>query len=194
MQTLIETENSHLKLHTIDDGILDLLEECVQEIDSELDYHPEIRVFGKVCHQQRSIGFFSDESEGYKYSGSIARSKRMKPCMHEILSYVNNKFDSDFNGILVNKYENGNEYIGKHSDNERELHSGCGVIAMSVGAIRKFRIRDKKTNRIVLDVPTYPNKIIQMAGKFQEEFTHEIPIEKKVKECRYSLTFRKHNK
>jgi len=31
-----------------------------------------------------------------------------------------------------------------------------------------------------------------MGGNFQKEFTHEIPVEKKIKEVRYSLTFRKH--
>ena len=31
-----------------------------------------------------------------------------------------------------------------------------------------------------------------MKGEFQKEFTHEIPVQKKVKNCRYSLTFRKH--
>ena len=39
---------------------------------------------------------------------------------------------------------------------------------------------------------TEPTKIIQMAGDFQKEFTHEIPVEKKVDSVRYSLTFRKH--
>jgi hypothetical protein len=31
-----------------------------------------------------------------------------------------------------------------------------------------------------------------MGGDFQIEFTHGIPIEKKIKDVRYSLTFRKH--
>lgn len=31
-----------------------------------------------------------------------------------------------------------------------------------------------------------------MGGNFQKEFTHEIPIEKKITDTRYSLTFRKH--
>ncbi len=116
----------------------------------------------------------------------------MKPCLRELLMYVNDKFDASFNGILINKYENGEEYIGKHSDDERGLQPNRGVIAMSFGAVRKFRIRDKVTGNIVVDVPTEPSKIIQMAGDFQKEFTHEIPVEKKVKECRYSLTFRRH--
>lgn len=49
-----------------------------------------------------------------------------------------------------------------------------------------------KTNKIVQDIITKNNYLIQMAGNFQKEFTHEIPIEKKVKEVRYSFTFRTH--
>ena len=192
METLIKTENSALITHELEPEMLAVLEQCVQEIDLELDYHPEIKIFDKICHQQRSIGFYSDTSKGYNYSSTLTPSKEMKPCLRELLIYVNDKFDASFNGILINKYENGEEYIGKHSDDERGLQPKCGVIAMSFGAIRKFRIRDKLTGVIVLDLPSESNKIIQMAGNFQKEFTHEIPIEKKVKDCRYSLTFRRH--
>lgn len=192
METLIKTEKSALVTHELEPEIMALLEQCVQEIDSELDYHPEIKIFDKICHQQRSIGFYSDTSKGYNYSNTLTPSKEMKPCLRELLIYINDKFDASFNGILINKYENGEEYIGKHSDDEKGLQPNCGVIAMSFGAVRKFRIRDKVTGKIVLDVPTEPNKIIQMAGNFQKEFTHEIPVEKKVKDCRYSLTFRRH--
>lgn len=192
METLIKTEKSALITHNLEPEMVMILEECVQQIDSELDYHPEIKIFDKICHQQRSIGFYSDTSKGYNYSSTLTPSKKMKPCLRELLIYINDKFDANFNGILINKYENGEEYIGKHSDDERGLQPNCGVIAMSFGAVRKFRIRDKCTGKIVLDVPTESNKIIQMCGHFQKEFTHEIPVEKKVKECRYSLTFRRH--
>jgi alkylated DNA repair dioxygenase AlkB len=192
METLIQTASSQLNTYELEEEIMELLEQCVREVDSELDYHPEIKIFGKICHQQRSIGFYSDTSVGYNYSTTITPSKEMKPCLIELLGYINNKFDASFNGILINKYESGEEYIGKHSDDERGLQPTCGVIAMSFGAVRKFRIRDKITGKIVLDVPTEQNKIIQMFGNFQKEFTHEIPVEKKVKDCRYSLTFRRH--
>ena len=45
-----------------------------------------------------------------------------------------------------------------------------------------------------MDIPTISNSIIHMGGDFQKEFTHGIPVEKKVNGVRYSLTFRKHNK
>lgn len=81
--------------------------------------------------------------------------------------YVNDKFDASFNGILINKYENSEEYIGKHSDDKKGLQANCGIIAISFGDVRKFRIRDKVTGVIVIDVPTESNKIIQMAGNFK---------------------------
>ena len=34
--------------------------------------------------------------------------------------------------------------------------------------------------------------MVQMSGNFQKEFTHEIPVEKKIKEERISFTFRRH--
>lgn len=179
MDTLIKTENSALITHNLEPEIIRLLEESVKEVDDELDYHPEIKIFNKICHQQRSIGFYSDTSKGYNYSSTLTPSKDMKPCLRELLIYINDKFDSNFNGILINKYDNGSEYIGKHSDDERGLQPKCGVIAMTYGAVRKFRIRDKFTGKIILDVPTESNKIIQMIGDFQKEFTHKIPVEKK---------------
>ena len=64
----------------------------------------------------------------------------------------------------------------------------------SYGVTRKFRIRDKMNSKIVLDVPTSSNNLLIMGGDFQKEFTHEIPLEKKVKGSRISFTFRRHLK
>jgi len=67
-----------------------------------------------------------------------------------------------------------------------------GVVALSYGTSRKFRIRDKNTNKIVKDIDTGHMVLLNMGGEFQKEFTHEIPVEKKISGCRYSFTFRKH--
>jgi DNA oxidative demethylase len=163
----------------------------IDEIDNELIVRPEIIVFGKKANQNRSVGFFSDTSIGYKYSGQIMKSKPLTPYIKNLLVEINQKFNSDFNGILVNRYTDGTDYIGAHSDDESGLGNN-GVVAISYGATRKFRIRDKKTKTIMQDFPTVSNGIIHMTSQFNKEFTHEIPIEKKVKEVRYSFTFRKH--
>ena len=92
---------------------------------------------------------------------------------------------------MVNKYKTGEDYISAHSDDEKNLDD-CGVVAISYGATRKFRIRDKKTQQIVKDFPLESYSMLQMGGKFQEEFTHEIPRERKIKDERISFTFRRH--
>ena len=192
MKAVIDTDRSALVLHKIDSEMCDIIRQCAEICDPELLVKPDIIVYGKVCHQNRSVGFYSDTSIGYYYSGKIAPSKKLHPCMQELLAYVNDKFGYDYNGILINKYDGGSEYLSKHSDDETGLDPRVGVVAISYGAVRKFRIRDKKTGKIVMDIPTDPDKMIQMYGHFQKEFTHEIPVEKKVNGVRYSFTFRKH--
>lgn len=151
-----------------------------------------IKIFDKICHQKRSIGFYSNISKGYSYSNTIRPSKMMKEHLTELLNLINKKFNSIFNGILINRYDNGKDYIGKHSDDKKGLEKDGGVIIISYGAIRKFRIRNKQTCKIILDLPTEPNKIIQMYVDFQKEFTHEIPIKKRITKSKYYFTFRKH--
>ena len=191
MDYYIKTDKSYLG--KIDADIDDLLSECVKEIKGKLDENPPIIVFGKPATQHRNIGFFSNESIGYHYAGQLAASKPLTTALNELLNLINIEFNSDFNGILINEYPDGEHYIGKHSDDESAL-TNAGVVCISYGASRKFRIRDKLTNKIVLDIPTTSKEIWVMGGNFQKEFTHEVPVEKKVKDKRISFTFRKHLK
>lgn len=189
---VVQTDHSHLTLHPVPDEWLVDMSALVQEIDPLLDYHPPVMIYGKECHQQRSVSFFSDASIGYRYSGQLARSKPLTPGLRTLMRNVNTHFDASFNGILINKYENGEEYISRHSDDEHALDKRAGVVCLSFGAVRKFRIRRKSDSSVVLDIPTEPSLMIQMAGEFQREFTHEIPVEKRVRGARYSFTFRAH--
>lgn len=190
--TPVLTDKSALRVYDLDPEWKEYLPTLAAEIDGLLDHHPKIMIFGRVAHQNRSVSFFSDESIGYRYSGQLAASKPLTHSLKALLNAINTYFNAHFNGILINKYENGEESIGKHSDDEKALDPTAGVISISVGAVRKFRIRDKMTGNIIADVPTLPSTLLQMWGDFQKEFTHEIPVEKAIKDVRYSFTFRHH--
>ena len=189
MEKLITTDHSFLSIQDLPTP--DLLPRCVEEIQGKLIERPPIMVYGKLAHQHRNIGFFSNVSKGYQYSGQLAASQPLTPSLTELLEMVNRLYGAEFNGILLNQYMDGSDYIGPHSDDERHLDP-VGVVAVSYGAIRNFRIRDKSTKKIVKDVPMEPGRVIHMAGKFQQEFTHEIPVQKTVQGVRYSFTFRRH--
>lgn len=198
-EVVISTDHSSLIIvhHNFstqnDDGFLAA---CAAEIDSLLIVHPKIIVYGKECYQHRSVAHFSNDASvsGYKYSGQVAESKPLTPNLTILLSKVNEILEEEFNGILINKYADGTEYISKHSDDEKTLAPNSVIASVSYGASRKFRIRDKSTGEIVKDLRTTSGddaEIICMRGQFQKEFTHEIVQEKKITEPRYSFTFRK---
>jgi alkylated DNA repair dioxygenase AlkB len=170
----------------------ELLEKCIMDIEPQLEERPEIIIFGKKCKQQRNVGFFSNESIGYSYSKKMMESKPLSQSMSELLLLTNMIVGAEFNGILVNKYMDGNDYISAHSDDETGLDS-VGVISISYGSERIFRIRDRETKEIMCDELTTHCSILHMGGDFQKLYTHEIPIQKKIKEPRISFTFRKHN-
>ena len=101
MTSVLQTEKSALILHDFEPEICNLIEKCVETVDSELDVNPEIRVFGKECHQHRSIGFYSDTSKGYNYSTTITPSKKMHPCLRELLHRPERKMrQKQFKDIL----------------------------------------------------------------------------------------------
>lgn len=167
-----------------------LLKKC---LTLELEHHPKSR----IGIMKRSIGFFSD-TEGYKYTGQTTKSQPIPPFLQKVLDRVNRKMGTNFNGILVNRYEDGSEKIGAHSDNESEL-SGNKVVGISLGATRKVRFRGITTsgkNAIKGNYKDHPldhGSLYTMEGLFQKEFTHEVPVDMKINDVRISLTFRQHD-
>ena len=177
-------------------GVFDneeLLEKCFNEVTNQLEERPEIIVFDKPCKQQRFVGFFSDSSAGYNYSGKTQASKPMTPSLTTLLFAINQLLGSQYNGILVNKYMDGKDYIGAHSDAPTGIDK-IGVVSISYGHHRKFRIRDKKYKKIVHEEETTHSSILLMGGNFQELYTHEIPKQTKIKQSRTSFTFRNHHR
>lgn len=178
----------------LDKGVFmnrELLEDCIRYIEPLLEERPEIFIFGKKCKQNRNVGFFSNESIGYKYSKKMMDSKPLSESMNKLLFIINIMIGAEFNGILVNKYMDGNDYISAHSDDETGLDR-IGVVSISYGAERIFRICNKETKEKFDEITTHCS-ILHMGGNFQKIYTHEIPIQKKIKEARISFTFRKHN-
>lgn len=170
--------------------------------------NPRFMLYGKECTMHRQMGFFSNQSEGYQFSNQTTEVRFLNPLHQKLINLVESYTAevypdrlNQFNGLLFNLYQNGSDYISAHSDKEIEL-SSIGVVCLSLGVGRKFRIRTKQPiningqaipmGKIILDHVTSNLELLWMSGDFQKEFTHEIPIEKKVTEPRLSITFRYH--
>lgn len=160
-----------------------------------LQEKPEVVVWGNIVRQQRDVGFFSDMSIGYHFSNRLmpAQPLSVHPILSWLLNGTNEVLGTDFNGLLINRYRDGSNVIGAHSDDEKALDPTRKMVAsIAFGTARKFRIRDKKTKKIVLDFDHIPRSLLVMEGNFQSEYTHEIPAQKLIKDPRISVTFRRH--
>lgn len=151
----------------------------------------------KTGISRRWIGFFSNETKGYYFSGQLAASTHLPNYLESVLLYINSYMGTSFNGILLNIYPDGKHYIGAHSDAEKDLCKCCPVVGISLGVDRKFRIRkinDELMNngKKFLDIITKHGQVLVMGGDFQKTYKHEIPIESTVSGARISLTFRHH--
>ena len=49
---------------------IELLKQCVIDIETQLEEKPTIIIFDKICKQNRDVGFFSNDSKGYLYHTS----------------------------------------------------------------------------------------------------------------------------
>ena len=99
-----------------------------------------------------------------------------------------------FNAALVNWYLDGNDYMGAHADDEREMVPLCPIFCLSVGQTRVFRIRRASDNAIVRDVPIRSGEYVVMGGAMQRHYKHEVvPVQGKKGKAlgaRVSITFR----
>jgi alkylated DNA repair dioxygenase AlkB len=157
-----------------------------------LTRNPEVLVWGQRRKLNRSVGFFSDVAMGYTYSGQVTEAQPLTPELHGIMDDVNAALGKDFNGLLVNLYSDGNDSIGAHSDSPDGLADDGSVVSLSLGAERTFRARHKSKHARPVDVLTKHGQMLVMEGAFQQQFTHEIPMTKRICGPRVSITFRKH--
>ena len=159
--------------------------------DLPLNEEPPIFMYDKMCRQRRNIGLFSDKVKETNYTVKQTTLKDV-PVIESLLATINQSLRMNFNAVLVNQYINGEKHIGAHSDKEVKVDPSGKIMVpcLAYGTTRIFRIRDKITNEIVLDYYHKPCTLLVMEGAFQLDYKHEVPIQKRIKEERISVTFR----
>lgn len=182
ISTIIATQNSSLKLYKFSN--LWLLDECYNEVYTLLAPPSFLKY--------RNLGWFSDEHKGYyKYGDqNVARAQKLPVHMKKLLSLMNSHFNTDANGILVNHYKNGSEFIHQHADSKNYPEEGVFII--SYGTTRQFQVYNKLSRELIANISLIHGEMVQMSGNFQMEFTHGIAKELSVATSRYSFNFHKY--
>eukprot|EP00854_Cymbomonas_tetramitiformis_P001052 gene1052-1596_t len=126
-------------------------------------------MFGKSILVPRRQGLFSEHDTTYKFSGMSIHNEPITS--HPFIENILDQVSSTHNAVFVNWYESGQDSVGLHSDDEKQLVPGSCIISVSFNATRTFRVKKKPTCDHLVDKIDFRLS----DGAFQKEFQHEVP-------------------
>ena len=151
--------------------------------------HEQIYLYGRWIQVPRLMAWYGDPEAVYQYSRVVHHPKAWQPCLQSIREDLESVSGFRFNSVLANLYRDGRDSMGCHADNEKELGLNPCLASLSFGDSRILRFKHQfKAER--LDVVLENGDLLWMSGRIQQNWFHELPKTKKIKQARINLTFR----
>ena len=151
-----------------------------------------IKIYGKENWVPRLEAWYGDPGMSYTYSGIRQEPKPWIDELLEIKYAIEPQANTTFNSVLINFYRNGQDRVGWHSDDEKELGEAPIIGSVSLGATRKFKLRHKNfpENRLQTSLELENGSLLLMKGDTQKFWKHEIPRTALPLDGRINLTYR----
>ena len=151
----------------------------------------EVRFYGKTYPVPRKTAWYGYEGFNYSYSGINCLpeiwTKELLEIKFQIEKFITGE---DFTSVLLNLYNDGNDKMGWHADNEKELGENPTIASVSLGETRRFDIKHRQNPDLNFKFELTSGSLLIMRGALQHHWVHQIPAQKKVKNPRINLTFR----
>jgi alkylated DNA repair dioxygenase AlkB len=87
----------------------------------------QINMFGKLVTTARKVAWVGDPQCRYTYSGIEKIPQDWTEELLQIKHQLEEEIGYSYNSCLLNLYHNGDEGMGWHSDNEKELDSATPI-------------------------------------------------------------------
>ena len=149
----------------------------------------QLVMFGRLITTKRKVAWIGDAGCSYTYSGVQKFPQAWTTELLEIKHQVETLANVRFNSCLLNLYHDGNEGMGWHSDDEKELDPLAPIASVSFGGVRKFAFkhRQDKTN---ISLFLENGSVLLMQSPTQEFWQHSLTKTKRTVGPRINLTFR----
>ncbi len=155
---------------------------------------PRITIFGKQVRSPRLAAWYGDEESVYRYSGLVNQPLPWSPELLEIRHRIQQYMGLSFDGVLLNFYRTGQDSMGWHSDDEKELGESPVIASISLGASRRFLLRHRRCSDLpVHEVNLEHGSLLLMQGTTQKNWRHSLPRMCNQDSPRLNLTFRRIN-
>lgn len=150
---------------------------------------PTIEVYGKKHLVPRLQSWMGEVGRHYQYSGKTFKTTGWDPTVLKVKNLVQVKCNKRFNSALVNLYRNGEDKMGWHADDEKELGHAPAVVTVSLGVQRTFQFKHNQNGETV-NIELAHGSLLLMKPGVQASYKHAVPARKKIQQGRISLTFR----
>ncbi len=164
-----------------------LQERLLEELDWE---QREIVLFGRRILQPRLLAWAGERA--YRYSGQTLEPRAFSPSLGALRQRVEAEIECSFNHALVNRYRDGKDSMGFHSDDEPELGEHPVLASISLGATRRFVLEPKRGSQGSerFDVDLEHGSLLVFRGHTQAQFRHALPKVRTVIGERVNVTLR----
>ncbi|MHA6204584.1 alpha-ketoglutarate-dependent dioxygenase AlkB family protein [Dyella soli] len=151
-----------------------------------------IRIYGREVDSPRLSCWIGDADATYVYSRTRFEPHPWTPALAALRDRVAAASGARFNSVLANLYRDGNDSMGWHSDNEPELGERPVIASLSLGAVRRFRLKPRHADgrREVRVIELGHGSLLRMAGDTQQHYVHDLPRTSAATGARLNLTFR----
>ncbi len=161
-------------------------EALLERLRTEVCWRRE-QIYGRPA--PRLNAWFADMGLTYAYSGLRHRGFGWPEWLLAIRERVADAAGASFNSLLLNRYRDGQDSIGFHTDAEPELGANPVVATLSCGAARSFVLKHRRS-RQTLTYPLEHGSLLVMGGTSQHHWLHGVPKTDASVPERISLTFR----
>ena len=150
-----------------------------------------IRLFGREHASPRLSCWIGDPAASYLYSGTRFEPRPWPTALRPLRERLSRELGVDFNSVLANRYRDGRDCMGWHSDAEQELGPAPVIASVSLGATRRFVLkhRGEPERKLAIELPH--GSLLVMRGATQRYYRHALPRTAKPVGERINLTFRR---
>lgn len=142
-----------------------------------------LRLYGRRVRVPRLLAWFGDRGLNYRYAGRDHGAEGWHAALTGVRRRLESALGLSFNFVLLNRYRDGADYMGWHTDDERG--HGRWVASVSLGAARRFLVRlDGESRARQLDLEE--GSLLVLDGRLR----HSLPRSRRPVGERLNLTFR----
>ena len=150
----------------------------------------ELKIYGRKVLTPRLTSWMGDSDASYVYSNTrFVPVPWISPVLM-IKQQIESATGNTFNSVLLNYYRDGQDAMGWHSDDEKELGKQPVIASLSLGGERRFLLRRKDKTEKSIALHLQHGSLLLMQGVTQKNFQHALPRSTKQIPARINLTFR----